>query len=246
LRDTIWSRGADNHRDDARRSSRCRRSGDPHARHIGPGRYPADLGQRAHRTTGLPAPCGRAQAGCVPPDAVVRMVARARRSRLRLPAFDKQLKSPAVSLPLSLPWITGKPYSLYARVRARLPRRTTPWSAPYGFNMRWPETPTPLSTYPGLLRWKPVDGATAYDVWLLDARKVFSVNTNVADQREYYTFHQSTLWTSTVRCAPYERSTASARTACLPSRTVPGATSSPPSTRRSRRAPSRCRPPSPT
>jgi hypothetical protein len=112
---------------------------------------------------------------------------------------DTKVKSPAVSLPLSLPWITGKPYSLYARVRARLPRRTTPWSAPYGFNMRWPETPTPLSTYPGLLRWKPVDGATAYDVWLLDARKVFSVNTNVADQREYYTFHQSTLWTSTVR-----------------------------------------------
>jgi hypothetical protein len=65
--------------------------------------------------------------------------------------------------------------------------------------MRWPETPTPLSTYPGLLRWKPVDGATGYDVWLLDARKVFSVNTNVADQREYYTFHQSTRWTSSVR-----------------------------------------------
>ena len=110
-----------------------------------------------------------------------------------------KVKSPAVSLPLSLPWITGKPYSLYARVRAVLPKRTTPWSAPYGFNMRWTDTPTPLSTYPGLLRWKPIDGATGYDVWLLDARKVFSVNTNVADQREYYTFHQNSLWTSTVK-----------------------------------------------
>jgi len=111
---------------------------------------------------------------------------------------DANVRSPAVSVPISLPWITGKPYALYGRVRVVLRKRVTPWSAPYGFNMRWPSIPQPLSTYPGLLRWAPVEGATGYDVWLLDARKVFSVNTNVADQREYYTFHQSSFWTSTV------------------------------------------------
>jgi hypothetical protein len=111
---------------------------------------------------------------------------------------DSNVRTPAVSVSLSLPWITGKPYALYARVRAVLPGRVTPWSAPLGFNMRWGSVPQPLSTYPGLLRWSPVEGATGYDVWLLDARKVFSVNSNVADQRDYYTFHQSPFWTSTV------------------------------------------------
>ncbi|MGH3130206.1 MAG: hypothetical protein ACRDNX_05270 [Gaiellaceae bacterium] len=109
------------------------------------------------------------------------------------------LKSPAASIPLSLPWITGNPYSLYARVRAILQRTATPWTPAYGFNMRWPTIPEPLTTYPGLLRWTPVAGATRYDIWLVDTRKIFSVNTNVADQREYYTFHQSTTWTSSVR-----------------------------------------------
>src|SRR5918994_6837093 len=73
---------------------------------------------------------------------------------------DTELKSPAAAVPLSLPWITGNPYSLYARVRAITQRSTTPWTAPLGFNMRWPSVPEPLVTYPGLLRWTPVTGAT--------------------------------------------------------------------------------------
>jgi hypothetical protein len=111
---------------------------------------------------------------------------------------DPNVRSPAAAVPISLPWITGKPYSLYARVRAVLRTKITPWSEPYGFNMTPPPPPQPLSTYPGLLRWSTVDGATRYDIWLLEARKVFSVNTNVADQREYYTFHQGVQWTSSV------------------------------------------------
>jgi hypothetical protein len=111
---------------------------------------------------------------------------------------NTELRSPTASVPISLPWITGKPYSLYARVRAVLPTKVTPWSEPYGFNMTPPPPPQPLSTFPGLLRWSPVDGATSYDVWLGEPRKVFSVNTNVADQREYYTFHQGAQWTSSV------------------------------------------------
>ena len=109
------------------------------------------------------------------------------------------LKSPTVSLPLSLPWITGTPYSLYARVRGATPKTLTPWSKPFGFNMRWPAVPQPLNpTYPGLLRWTPIEGATGYDVWFVEPRKVISVNTNVADQREYWTFHQTAQWTSKV------------------------------------------------
>src|SRR5215211_3688289 len=69
----------------------------------------------------------------------------------------KGLKSPAVAVPISLPWMTGNPYSLYAHVRAITRKGATSWSTPFGFNMRWPAVPTPLTpSYPGLLRWKPV------------------------------------------------------------------------------------------
>ncbi|MHB8643190.1 MAG: hypothetical protein ACYDA3_09935 [Gaiellaceae bacterium] len=112
-----------------------------------------------------------------------------------------KLTSPAMSLPIALPWITGTPYSLYAHVRALSPDGTAgPWSASFGFNMRWSSTPTPLSSPPGLLRWTTVDGSTAYDVWYLDAnpQKIFRTRTNVADEREYYTFHNQASFTGTV------------------------------------------------
>jgi hypothetical protein len=108
------------------------------------------------------------------------------------------LASPAAVIPMSLPWITGNPYSLYARVRAVLTRTITPWSAPFGFNMRWEAVPKPIQTFPGLLRWTPVEGALAYDVWFLDVRKIVRVATNVVDEREYYTFHQTAPWISKV------------------------------------------------
>lgn len=108
------------------------------------------------------------------------------------------LTSPAAVVPMSLPWITGNPHSLHARVRAVLPRTLTRWSSPFGFNMRWETVPKPLPSFPGLLRWTPVEGALAYDVWLLDVGKIVRVATNVADQREYYTFHQTAPWISQV------------------------------------------------
>jgi len=112
---------------------------------------------------------------------------------------SKTLTTPAVSLPLSLPWITGTPYSLYARVRAIAPNGDAgAWSTPFGFNMRWPAVPTPTPAPVGLLRWTAVGGATSYDVWLLDPDKVISTPSNVADQREYYTFHQDDSWAGTV------------------------------------------------
>ena len=77
---------------------------------------------------------------------------------------DRELKSPVASITLTLPWITGSPYSLYARVRAVFKNGATSWSKPFGFNMRQTEVPRPLTSYPGLLRWTPIEGATAYDV----------------------------------------------------------------------------------
>jgi len=111
----------------------------------------------------------------------------------------KGLKSPAVAVPVSLPWMTGHPYSLYAHVRAITRKGAGPWSAPFGFNMRWPAVPTPLSpTYPGLLRWTPVPGASGYMIWLVDTGKWFTTRANMADEREYYTFHQDPSWTGVV------------------------------------------------
>ena len=103
---------------------------------------------------------------------------------------SKTLTAPAASMPIALPWISGTPYSLYAHVRAVAPDGSTgPWSKAFGFNMRWSNLPTPLSSPPGMIRWTTVDGASAYQVWYLEPRKIIATRTNVADEREYYTFH---------------------------------------------------------
>ena len=112
---------------------------------------------------------------------------------------SKGLKSPAVSVPISLPWMTGNPYSLFAHVRALTRRGATAWSAPFGFNMRWSAVPAPITpAYPGLLRWSTVPGANAYMVWLVDSGKWFSTRSNMADEREYYTFHQDPAYSGVV------------------------------------------------
>ena len=110
------------------------------------------------------------------------------------------IRVPAVSIDVALPWFTGVPYALYAHVRAITSAGATPWSDAFGFNMRWPDIATPLqkNSEPGLIRWTPVAGATSYQVWYTDAGKVFGTHTNVADEREYYTFHSDPSWTATV------------------------------------------------
>ncbi|MGH3372556.1 MAG: hypothetical protein ACRDPR_21425, partial [Nocardioidaceae bacterium] len=111
----------------------------------------------------------------------------------------RPIRIPAASLDVSLPWFTGTPFALYAHVRAVTTRGPTAWSKPFGFNMRWEDTPVPQLARPGLVRWAPVEGATAYDVWYPDIRKVLRTHTNVADLRELYTFHLDKGWWSTVR-----------------------------------------------
>lgn len=112
---------------------------------------------------------------------------------------DTSLTSPVAAPALTLPWISGTPHALYARVRAITMDGGTGWSAPYGFDMEPKAVPAPLPSYPGLLRWTPVDGAVAYQVWFVDVPKIITVTTNVADEREFYTFHQSASWLGKVR-----------------------------------------------
>lgn len=112
----------------------------------------------------------------------------------------ENLRSPAVSVDVALPWITGSPYALWAHVRAITATGATPWSEAFGFNMRWSALPKNLlSPYAGLVRWSPVEGATGYEVWLFGAKQVFSTTTNVADLRDLYSFHRDPSWTSSVQ-----------------------------------------------
>lgn len=110
----------------------------------------------------------------------------------KLKALYANLRSPAVSIDVALPWITGSPYALYAHVRALTNEGPTRWSEPFGFNVRWKSIPRDLnSPHPGLVRWSPVEGATAYQVWLFGAKKTFMTTTNVADARDLYDFRRT-------------------------------------------------------
>jgi hypothetical protein len=113
------------------------------------------------------------------------------------------LRSPAVAPSVALPWMTGRPYAAYARVRALTSRGLTGWSRPYGFNLRWPELPRQLSGTNGLSRWTPVEGATGYEVWFTQIgpgwQKKVTTRTNAVDHREAYTFHDGPEWSSQVK-----------------------------------------------
>ena len=111
---------------------------------------------------------------------------------------------PALAVPHQLPWMTGLPYALWAHVRweSANGKTVTPWSQPFGFNMRWEDTDNPqqLSAPVGLVRWKPIEGATRYEVLFPDIRPAesFQTTTNVADEREFFTFHQGSVDVSTI------------------------------------------------
>ena len=115
------------------------------------------------------------------------------------------LETPVAAPGVSLPWITGSPHGLYARVRAVMPGgEKTDWSEKLGFDVVPPDPPRPLASRPGLLRWTPVPGATGYQVWLVDAAngslpRVVTVYTNVLDERDLYTFHEAQPWIGSVR-----------------------------------------------
>jgi len=105
-----------------------------------------------------------------------------------------KLQIPAVAVAHQLPWMTGEPYALWAHVRweSANGKIVTPWSTPFGFNLRWTDDDFPQQepAPPGLIRWKPIEGATAYQVLYpqLHESTPFETSTNVADEREFYTF----------------------------------------------------------
>jgi hypothetical protein len=113
------------------------------------------------------------------------------------------LTTPVAAPQVTLPWITGSPHALFARVRAIKRSSSTPWSKPFGFDMEPAAAPKPLSSEPGLLRWTPIEGADMYQIWLIDINnptaKMEMSLTNVLDEREFYTFHRSASWTGTIR-----------------------------------------------
>jgi len=111
---------------------------------------------------------------------------------------SSSLKSPAVAIPLTLPWMTGAPYAAYARVRAVTQNSTSAWSAAYGFNIRWSEVPKLATPYPGLARWTPVEGATSYQVWFTGINRVVETRVNAVDEREFYAFHQGANFTGSI------------------------------------------------
>jgi len=124
---------------------------------------------------------------------------------------SRTLTSPAASVPISLPWITGDHTSLYWRVRAFGGSDFSAWSQPRSFNMRWADVsnkdnagddvgvPQRLASEPGYVRWTPIQGATGYDVWFTNlgsdrgvgVGKIISTITTVADEREFYTLRAS-------------------------------------------------------
>jgi hypothetical protein len=150
------------------------------------------------------------------------------------------LPSPTSTIPVTLPWASGQGtgYGFYARVRAVTANGTTPWSTSFGFNMRWPNIPAQLTAPDGLLRWTPVVGANAYEIWEIGLTgtgakfsydKFVTTTSNVADERDWYTFHANNADTSWYK-AIHWRVRALRVTSKVPSRartTGPGAPSSP-------------------
>jgi hypothetical protein len=115
------------------------------------------------------------------------------------------IKIPAASLNLTLPWFNEQgPRALYAHVRSVAAQGASSWSKPFVFDMRWENVPVPQVARPGLIRWTPVAGATGYEVWYGGRgpggwlNKIVQTHTNVADQRDVYTFHLDENWWRTV------------------------------------------------
>jgi hypothetical protein len=99
----------------------------------------------------------------------------------------KALRGPAAAVPLALPWMTGRPFAAYARVRAITSSGVTDWSPSFGFNLRWRDVPKQLPGYAGLSRWTPVEGATGYEVWFTKIgpgwQKHVTTRTNAVDHQ---------------------------------------------------------------
>ena len=194
----------------------------------------------ARRPTGLHAFLLRADepvAGHVPAHAVLRVVARTTAQRATTSSSRRARRSttgrssgrPArarsrsgsrrSTIPIALPWMTGHPYALYARVRAQPRAATTRWSAPFGFNMRWTAAPEQLApTFPASSAGRRSRARPPTRSGSVDARQDHRTTTNVADEREYYALPPDPPWTGVVQLArprrPARSTAAGCRTGC--------------------------------
>ena len=99
------------------------------------------------------------------------------------------------SIQLQVPWMTGIPYALWARVRAIRNgtgcRRGASRSASTRSGRTCPKRAAPT----GLIHWTPVEGATGTRCSTSASRVAttlhFTTLTNVADEREWWSFHEA-------------------------------------------------------
>jgi hypothetical protein len=116
--------------------------------------------------------------------------------------IDDKVPFPAETISRQLPWINGDPYGYWAHVRwvSTDGGQVTKWSKAFGFDLQWSNVPQQLPAPTGLIRWSPVDGATSYQVLYLDFKPVdsFQTTTNVADEREYFSFHDDGGYGATI------------------------------------------------
>ena len=109
-------------------------------------------------------------------------------ARRRSPSISRCPGSPARPTP-------STHMSARSRTRAHLLERTLRLQHPLVEHPEGPQEPAS-----GLVRWSPVDGATAYQVWLFGAKTTFMTTTNVADARDLYTFHRTNpFFTGSIR-----------------------------------------------
>jgi hypothetical protein len=92
--------------------------------------------------------------------------------------------TPAVTLPIGLPWVNGSP--LYWHVRVIAGNGQSAWSRPAAFRIQPDNVPRKVAEGPGYVRWSAVRGATGYDVWFVTTNKVISTTTTMADFRGFY------------------------------------------------------------
>ena len=108
------------------------------------------------------------------------------------------LKTPTTAIPVALPWMTGSPLRpLGPRPRLQTQGRDA-LERPVRLRHALDRSPRTQPSPPGLVRWSTVEGATGYQVWFLGPRKRIATKTNVADEREHWTFHQDPSWTAAV------------------------------------------------
>ena len=112
------------------------------------------------------------------------------------------LTTPVAAPPIILPWITGSPHALYARVRATTATDVSPWSERLRIRRDAScaaEATARRSGSAALDAGRRRQQPTRSGSWTCSTGRRKFVRTNVLDEREFYTFHQSAKWIGQIR-----------------------------------------------